>query len=436
MLRIVPEILKTLSDRAWQIAEPDREAFCLQRCTKEHRAYPSENTPRPLNSNTSEQVEILDVFHPLDHRDAERAPLLTVPTGDAVLRPGAESLVMGPDGLWNLRLHHRKVVELVDHGDINALRTGGTVAAVGTLAGVGVAGSTGQNAGVVPLLLGGRLIGHRRHHVLRGVIARQDAGHCGAGQGVVDTLHRRQRHAEGRSALGKQPAAGVPLHHGDSNTPLLAELVKLGAVRVDAAQARFVVLRRKVVVHILAGGEQIEGGVDAEQKHLDLPAQGGQDAHLGVVGAQADVADDALCLLLLYIGQELSLHDPVELGLLIHEVDHAQVDVVGAQAGEQVLKGGLHFVHVPGADVLAVLPGGAEVSLDDPALPLPGDGGSDVGAHGGLRHPAVQDVDPLSLAAVDHPFDFLRAVALQPLRSQADLTDHQPRISQRPIFHE
>ena len=56
----------------------------------------------------------------------------------------------------------------------------------GALAGVGVAGGAGQGAGVVPLLLGGRLIGCRRQHVLRGVIARQDAGHRRPGQGVVD----------------------------------------------------------------------------------------------------------------------------------------------------------------------------------------------------------------------------------------------------------
>ena len=153
------------------------------------------------------------------------------------------------------------------------------------------------------------------------------------------------------------------------------------------------------------------------------------------MGAHADVADDAFCLLLLHIGQEFPLHDAVELRLLVHEVDHAQVDVAGAQPLQQILKGGHHLVHVPGADILAVLPGGAEVPLDDPPLPLSGDGRADVGAHLGLRHPAVQDVDPLGLTAVDDRLDLLRAVALQPLRPQADLADHQPGVSQRPVSH-
>ena len=113
-----------------------------------HRAYASEDVPGPLNSNTSEQVELFDFFHSLDYRDAEGTPLLAVPAGDAVLRPGAEGLIVGLDGLRDLGLHHRKVVKLVDHGDVDALGTGGAVAAVGTLAGVGMVGRARQGAGV------------------------------------------------------------------------------------------------------------------------------------------------------------------------------------------------------------------------------------------------------------------------------------------------
>ena len=104
------------------------------------------------------QAELLDLLHPLNHRDAEGASLLTVPAGDTVLRPGTEGLVVGPDRLRNLGLHHRQVVEFVDHGDVDALGAGGAVTAVGALAGIGVAGCIGQNAGVIPLLLRGRLI--------------------------------------------------------------------------------------------------------------------------------------------------------------------------------------------------------------------------------------------------------------------------------------
>src|SRR5699024_2235583 len=86
---------KTLPGRDRQIpAAPGREAFLITEMRKQpHRSCILENAPRPLDFNSSEQVESLDVLHPLDHRDAEGTPSLAVPAGDAVLRPGAEGLV-------------------------------------------------------------------------------------------------------------------------------------------------------------------------------------------------------------------------------------------------------------------------------------------------------------------------------------------------------
>ena len=123
-------------------------------------------------------MKLLDLLHPRDHRNAEGTPFLTVSAGDTVLCPGAESLVVGPDGLRDLGLHHRQIVQLVDHGNVDALGTGSTVAAVGALPGVGVKRRSGQRAGIVPFFLGGCLISHRRQHMLRAVVACQDAGHC------------------------------------------------------------------------------------------------------------------------------------------------------------------------------------------------------------------------------------------------------------------
>ena len=78
-------------------------------------------------------MKFLDLLHPRDHRNAKRTPFLTASAGNAILCPGAEGLVVGPDGLRNLRLHHRQIVQLVDHGNVDALGTGSTVAAVGAL---------------------------------------------------------------------------------------------------------------------------------------------------------------------------------------------------------------------------------------------------------------------------------------------------------------
>ena len=149
------------------------------------------------------------------------------------------------------------------------------MAAVGALAGVGVAGGVGQHGGVVPLLFRGGLVGHGGVHVLRGVVPRQDAGHRRPGEGVVDALHRGQGHAEGGGLGVEQPAPGVALHHREAHPPLLAELVELRPLRGYAAQALSVGLRLEIGVQVVAGGEQVEGWVDAEQQHLHLPGEDG-----------------------------------------------------------------------------------------------------------------------------------------------------------------
>ena len=147
------------------------------------------------------------------------------------------------------------------------------------------------------------------------------------------------------------------------------------------------------------------------------------------------MADHTFGPLLLYIGKKRSVHNPVKFRLLIHKVDHTQVKIIRPQTRQQILKGRLDLLHVPGADVLPLLPGGAEVPLDDPPLPLPGDGSANIRPHIGLRHPAVQNVDPLGLTAVNDRFYLLRIMALQPLRSKADFADFQPRLPQFSVSH-
>ena len=84
--------------------------------------------------------------------------------GTAGLAAGAvgsrpfQRLIMGADRCRDLRLHGGQIIELIDHGNIDARRTRLTVAAVGTLAVVGVAGGRGQNAGIILFRLRGCFI--------------------------------------------------------------------------------------------------------------------------------------------------------------------------------------------------------------------------------------------------------------------------------------
>ena len=97
----------------------------------------------------------LGLFHALHHRHPKGTACLAAAAGDAVRGRGGQGAVVGLHRGGDLRLHGGQIVELVHHGDINARRAGGAVAAVGALAAIGVVGRFGQHAGVVPLLHGG-----------------------------------------------------------------------------------------------------------------------------------------------------------------------------------------------------------------------------------------------------------------------------------------
>ena len=131
----------------------------------------------------------------------------------------------------------------------------------------------------------------------------------------------------------------------------------------------------------------------------------------------------------------IRIHAAVPVCLLIHVVDHAQIDVIGIHAPQDVFKSSLCLLHVPRADVLAVLPGGADMPLHDPFFALSFHGLPDDVPGFRVRHPAVNDVDALfpGIAQQFHGFRFV--VALQPFPAETDLTDLQSCLSQCAILH-
>ena len=54
------------------------------------------------------------------------------------------------------------------------------------------------------------------------------------------------------------------------------------------------------------------------------------------MGAHTDVTDDSFFLLLFYISQKFSFHDPVKLCFFIYKMDHAQIDIIRLQPCQQV----------------------------------------------------------------------------------------------------
>ena len=173
----------------------------------------------------------------------------------------------------------------------------------------------------------------------------------------------------------------------------------------------------------------VEGRVDGEEDHLHDAGFDGRLRDAGIVGRKADVADGARRLQLFYVFDVGAVHAQIPVLLCVHVVDHAEVDVVRAEALQQVLKGRLYELHVPGAHILAVLMGGADVTLHKPLFPVALEGFADDVPGLRIGHPAIDDVDALFLRVPDEFHGFLELVALQPLAAESDLAHFESGVS-------
>ena len=193
---------------------------------------------------------------------------------------------------------------------------------------------------------------------------------------------------------------------------------------------------REQRVAILTGGQHIEGGVDAEQDHLDITGLRSQLCDLRVMGADANMADDTGLFEAHDVIQIIRVLDlgPILLG--VHIVDHAEIDVVRLQALQKVFKRRAHVLYVSASKILTVLPGGADVALDIPVAAVVPDAFADDVPGCRVCHPAVENVDPLCGGVVDQLNALCLGVPLQPFPTEANLTDLQPGLSQSSVPHD
>ena len=124
------------------------------------------------------------------------------------------------------------------------------------------------------------------------------------------------------------------------------------------------------------------------------------------------MVNDPLLLFLFHVIKEFSLHNFVEFRLLIHKVDHAKIYIVRSEACQQIRESLLHLRKIPRADILTILPGRADMPLDDPALSFASNGFSNIRTYVWLGHPAVQNIDPITFTTVDYLFDFFLVMTL------------------------
>ena len=139
---------------------------------------------------------------------------------------------------------------------------------------------------------------------------------------------------------------------------------------------------------------------------------------------------------LAHVFDEGAVHDGAELVAGVHVVDHAQFDVVGAQARQQVLEGRAHVVQLAGAHVLAVLPGTADVALDDPLIARRLKRLAEGRTHRRVAHPAVHDVHAGRGAPGGHGVHLGLLHLADPLGPEPDNARLQAGLAQLPVFHD
>ena len=146
--------------------------------------------------------------------------------------------------------------------------------------------------------------------------------------------------------------------------------------------------------------------------------------------------DDALFVQVVDVLDVFPVHGPVPVFHGINVMDHAQVDIVGAKPPQQVLKRRADVGHVPCTDVLAVLPGGAQVPLHVPLLPAALHGLADDIPGFRVRHPAVHNVHAPVVGVPQQRHGVFLLVAFQPFPAETDLADGKACFTEYPILHQ
>ncbi|MPM76505.1 hypothetical protein SDC9_123503 [bioreactor metagenome] len=123
---------------------------------------------------------------------------------------------------------------------------------------------------------------------------------------------------------------------------------------------------------------------------------------------------------------------------ILHCVDivkHADVNVVGAKPGQEIVQGGGAFGNIPCLLILAVLPGGADMPLNEhlfaPTLQHLADEGPKVGR----RHVNVNDIYTARHGGIHHGGGRLKGFAVEIFASKPHDTRREVCFSQSAVLH-
>lgn len=169
-----------------------------------------------------------------------------------------------------------------------------------------------------------------------------------------------------------------------------------------------------------------KAGFSEEHDDLDLRLVTGEQRHFGIVGGKADVPDLARSQKFAHVFDEGAVHDGAELVAGVHVVDHASSTWLGAQRASKSSKAGRTWFSSPGAHVLAVLPGTADVALDDPLIARRLKRLAEGRTHRRVAHPAVHDVHAGRGAPGGHGVHLGLLHLADPLGAEPDNTRLRP----------
>lgn len=233
----------------------------------------------------------------------------------------------------------------------------------------------------------------------------------------------------------EQGASAQGLHNSDGHSGRLTGGVQLLTGLIYHKAALLHALELHQVIDVGLSGLHVIGGVDAEHQHVNDYTLHCLQGNVGIVGAHADMADYAVFLQHLGVGENGALKYGAEVLLAVHIVDHTYINIVGVETLQQILKGAAGLFDVSGAGVLPVLKYGAQMPLDDKFLPASLQSHTQVAAGGGLGHENVDVVDALFLCCVYNGGALLSGQAVEPLAAQTDFADPQSGAAQCPVFH-
>jgi len=119
----------------------------------------------------------------------------------------------------------------------------------------------------------------------------------------------------------------------------------------------------------------------------------------------------------------------------VDEVDHADVEIVGAEIPHQMLEGQLHLVGTAGAFILALFPDCAEMRLQHEALAPVLHGVGHKAVHGGIGTVKIHAVDAVFERQLKQRTGVLAVFAVESLTAKSDLADRQIRFPQCSVIH-